>query len=274
MYQQALDACRQRGMTAVWGFTPVPEARRGLAALGFSLYDILDEAIAVLNVPAAARVIRASAQPTGTKLLATAGLPFLAARGRLARQHHRHQHTGYQLATETRAPDDLARFNQQRQRAYPGAVRLELDDDYLQWRLERHPLHRLQTRYLYYHNDVVACAVVNNQRHLRPVILNAAFTNPQAGQTLLTRLFDEFARNGAGIAMLAANRLNPLGRDLLECAARLGAVRRRARSVLAVRTLDPAPPARETLLPTANFQLPTSPAAWQLSLLWFEGYAI
>lgn len=262
LYRRALDTCREHGMAVVWGFTPVAEARRGLAALGFSLHDVLDEAIAVIDVAAAARVIRGSAASRLSKLFATLGLPFLAARGFVCRRLHRSRNDGMRLTSELLLPDDLTRFNERRARAYPGAVRLELDDEYMQWRLHRHPLRRLRSRFLYEGDDVVACAVVNNERRLRPVILNAAFTSPRAGRVLLSRLMDEFAGGGAGIVLLAANRKSLMGSELLAASVHLGAVRRRARSVFAVRALD------ERISAAA-----LDPAAWQLSLLWFEGYA-
>jgi GNAT superfamily N-acetyltransferase len=263
LYRQALDTCHERGMTMVWGFTPVAEARRGLAALGFSLYEVLEEAVMVLDVSAAARVVWGSAQRPWSKVVATLGLPLLAARGFLARRCRKHEGSEFELAAELRKSDDFARFNERRECAYPGAIRLEFDGEYLDWRLQQHPLRRLQVRFLYENNDIVAFAVVNAERRLRPVILNAAFTSPPAGRVLLARLFDEFARSGAGMVLLAANRWNPLGRDLLEAAARLGAVRRRARSAFAVRALDERTSA-----------VALDPTAWQLSLLWFEGYAV
>lgn len=262
LYRQALGVCRERGMAAVWGFTPVAEACRGLTALGFSLYDVLDEAMTVCGIAAAARVVWGSAARPWSKVIATLGLPFLAARRCVARWFCRHEDGEFELRAEPRAPDDFARFNARLVQADPGAVRLELDSEYLEWRLHQHPLRRLRVRLLYQDNDLVAYAIVNDERRLRPVILDAAFTDPRAGRVLLARLMDEFAANGAGIVLLAANRRNRLGREVLAATVRLGAVRRRARSVFVVRALG------EQVSAAA-----LDPAAWQLSLLWFEGYA-
>ena len=263
LYRQALGVCSEHGMAAVWGFTPVAEACRGLAALGFSQYDVLDEAVTILSVTAAARVVWGSAEPPWFKAILTLGLPFLAARQRAARWFCRREGGEFEFRAEPRAPDDFARFNERLAHAAPGVVRLELSGEYLEWRLHRHPLRRLRIRLLYHDGDIVACALVNDERRLRPVIVDIAFSAPHAGRVLLARLMDEFAADGAGIVLLAANRKNPLGREVLAAAVRLGAVRRRARSVFVVRALD------QRASPAA-----LDPAAWQLSLLWFEGYAV
>src|SRR5437763_924124 len=108
---------------------------------------------------------------------------------------------------------------------------MEFDGEYLDWRLQQHPQRRLQVRFLHENNDIVAFAVVNAERRLRLVILNAAFTSPSAGRVLLARLFEEFAGSDAVMVLLAANRWNPLGRYLREAAFFFSSIRRHTRYI-------------------------------------------
>ena len=263
MYREALAQCRDRGMTAVWGFTPVETARRGLVRLGFAVHDVLVQAVAILNPGSGLKVIWNSQESTLGRLGAALAIPGAWYWSKLRRR-------GPQDDTEYGcgpfpaglATGEIAGLYEQIDRDSPDLVHLDMNDEYLRWRVLEHPRFRHELWHARRNGKLVAIALVNGNHSLRPAILDLAFRDQRDAAGLVARVMGDYSARGAGALTFWANRTNRYGRMLLAAARGLGFFCRPARSSFVVKDIADSDGPR------------TDPGRWLLSALWFEGYSI
>jgi peptidoglycan/xylan/chitin deacetylase (PgdA/CDA1 family) len=263
MYREALAQCRDRGMTAVWGFTPVETARRGLARLGFAVHDVMVQGIAILNFGPMLKVIWNSQESTLGRLGATLAMPGAWCLSKL-RNRGSKDDTEYGCGPFPAglAAGEIAGLYEQVVRDSPDLVHLDMNEEYLRWRVLQHPRFRHELWHARRNGRLVAIALVNGNYVLRPAILELAFVEQRDAAGLLARMTEHYAASGAGALTFWANRTNRYGRMLLAAARGLGFFRRPARSSFVVKDIaDGGAPK-------------TDPGRWLLSALWFEGYAV
>lgn len=257
LYRRALDICSRRGMSAVWGFTPVPAARRGLAALGFSSADVLVEAVAFTRLaPAVANILR-STRPWITKLAALAAAPACWLMHRLAMLVPPVGVGEFEIVSQPKSGDDLSRLAARIEQNWPGIVRLELDQDYVDWRVNRHPHFHYRLRLMYDRQGPAGIALLNLDRPGRAAVVHLEAVSPAALRWLLGRAVAECPPQ-TGTITVAANRANSMGSEILRAAQTLGFVLRPHQASFVLR----------------QEQFLAAPEQWALSLLWFEGYAV
>jgi len=263
LYRLALGECQSRGMSSVWGFTPVERARRGLLRLGFSVHDVMVQAIAVTSVRQGIGVFRRSSEPRYRKIGASLLAPAARVRSRLAAAFERpvpdlEVCSGPFPASATE--EEIRELYEQMSETCPGLVHLEMDSDYVNWRIRNHPWFRYTTWCCRERGRLVSFALVNEHDPLRPAVVELAFVERLHAQALLARLTREMARRGAGVVTFWTNQTNYYGRMLLAAAHRLGFMFRPAHSSFVA--LDLAGERQR------------QPERWLLSALWYEGYAL
>jgi len=263
MYREALAQCRDRGMTAVWGFTPVESARRGLARLGFAVHDVLVQAVAILNPGPMLKVIWSSQESTLGRLGATFATPGAWCWSRFSRRGPKDDiKCGRGPFPAGVTANEIAGLYEQIGRDSPDLVHLDMNEEYLRWRVLEHPRFFHELWHARRDGKLVAVALVNGSHSLRPAILDLAFVEQRGAAGLLAWMIDEYSARGAGAITLWANRTNPYGKMLLAAARRLGFFCRPARSSFVVKDIADSGKPR------------TDPGRWLLSALWFEGYAV
>jgi len=266
LYRAALDECRSRGMSSVWGFTPVERARRGLLRLGFSVHDVMVQAIAVTNVRQGIEVFRRSSEPVHHKLGASLLAPAARVRARLAAALARPA-PGLEVCSGPfpagASHEEIRGLYEGMSGTCPGLIHLEMDTDYVNWRIREHPWFRYAAWCCRERGRLTAFAVVNEHDPLRPAILELAFSAECHAAALLAAMTGELGRRGAGVVTFWANRANRYGRLLLESAGRLGFFCRPAHSSFVALDIDGETGTRQR-----------HPERWLLSALWYEGYAL
>jgi GNAT superfamily N-acetyltransferase len=263
LYLEALAQCRSRGMTAVWGFTPVEAARRGLARLGFGVHDVLVQAVAVLNARPMLEVIWNSQESILGRLGATVATPGAWCWSKLRRGGPKDDvEYGCGPFPDGVTTQEIADLYERVDRDSPGLVHLDMNEEYLQWRVSGHPRFPHELWHARRNGRLVAMALVNGSQSLRPAVLELAFGNQQDAAGLLARMIESYAVKGAGTMTFWANRTNRYGRMLLAAARGLGFFCRPARSSFVVKDIADGREPR------------TDPGRWLLSALWFEGWAI
>ena len=263
MYREALAQCRDRGMTAVWGFTPVESARRGLARLGFAIHDVMVQAVAVLNTGPMLKVIWNSQESILGRLGAAVATPGAWCWSKLRRRGSKNDiEYGCGPFPAGLATGEIAALYEHIDRDSPDLVHLDMNEEYLRWRVLEHPRFRHELWHARRNGKLVAIALVNESQLLRPAILELAFVEQRDAAGLLARMTELYAASGAGALTFWANRTNRHGRMLLAAARGLGLFSRPARSSFVVKDIaDSGEPRMD-------------PSRWLLSALWFEGYAV
>lgn len=258
VYEHAVELCRQRGMKAVWGFT---RARKVLTRSSFAVHDVLVQSLGVLHVFGGLGVVWRSSRTLCSKLAISLALPGAVAYGAICRLVRRTSPRGLAFEPELRDETDIARMYDRVRKIHPELIHIEYDSEYLGWRLDRHPLFRFRTYFVYRRDELAAYAIVNDRNRVNPAIVDFGFDDRAAGQALLERVTRDLSNSGAGIVTFFANRTNPLGRELLNIAAERGFYSRAAANAFVVRDLS-------------NDKELERPERWHFSALWFEGYTI
>ncbi len=263
MYRDALIQCRDRGMTAVWGFTPVESARRGLVRLGFAVHDVMVQAVAILNPGPGLRVVWNSQEGFLGRLGASLAVPGAWCWSKLRRYGPKHDiECGIGPFPAGLTTGEIAGLYEQIVRDSPELVHLDMNEEYLSWRVLDHPRFQHELWHARRDGRLVAIALVNGSHSLRPAILELAFLSQQDAAGLLARMTEHYSAKGAGAITFWTNRTNRYGGMLLAAARGLGFFCRPARSSFVVKDIADSGEPR------------TDPRRWLLSALWFEGYAI
>jgi hypothetical protein len=258
VYEHAVELCRRKGMKAVWGFT---RARKVLTRSGFAVHDVLVQSVGVLHVVAGLDVVWRSTRTLRSKLAISLALPCAQAYGVICRFVRRTPPRGLAFEPELRDETDITRMYDRVRKVHPEMIHIEYDSDYLGWRLDRHPLFRFHTYFVYRRDELAAYAIVNDRNRSNPAIVDFGFDDRSAGRALFERVARDLSDRGAGIVTFFANRTNPLGRELLSIAAERGFYSRAAANAFVVRDLS------------SDKELERS-ERWHFSALWFEGYTI
>jgi len=266
LYDSAIKACKQKGMSCIWGFTPVGKVWRH--KLGFSVHDdAMYEAITVMNIKRALgfftnkkdsvhKKIFAFFTVLGVYLYSIASRFFFRLRTRGSKNEFNLQHT-------LRSPNGITELFARLEKKTPGLIYINQNEKYLQWRLFNNPIGNYKTFYIYRNSLLEAYAHVNNDEKNVLFLTDFTYVNTKAGIFLMKKIFEESVNSDIGCLYFLGNQKNPLIIDKFHLLRKCGFIRRKSRLSFVVKDIKNME--TDHLYDIKN---------WYLNGLWTEGYTI
>ena len=220
LYRYAIDRCKEIGMKTIWGFTPAVKA---FQKFGFSTFSLPENhsrtGLNLFSCLASAFNQRGSSS-LNRRLLSTAKNGFDYLRGlryipfeRLLNTSHR----VIKLPVSEKYTNDLDRLKQR----HLCSINPFLDDDFINWRIKKHPLFNY-SEYRVIRSDILqAYAFVAEQKHGFVTISDIASTDKYSTRLLLHSIVKEHLKK-AGKFRIIVNPKYALENEMLYNLRQLG----------------------------------------------------
>jgi hypothetical protein len=263
LHGRAVALTRERGMSCLWGFTT---ATRAVRMVGYEIYErVMERPIAVLRPWRAARDALADSQPLRRRLISVARVAALTSYGVTARVSRRFRagRSGLRRISLEEAPrskGDLPALYERLRAAYPGLIHIDLDEEYLEWRLFKNPV-VTSWAFWAYEGDLLKgyCFATLGKGNIA-FLSDLTFETDVAGEACIQGALAALRAQGCTYTDFFGNPQNPLGARSLALVKRYGFRPRQRGSFAAMNTseLDTG-----DLLDIRN---------WYLNGMWTEGY--
>jgi len=260
---KAVALSRSKGMACIWGLTT---ASRVFRRAGFTIYEhIMEQPITVLSPWRALRAACGMPRPplrkvaSLGKILALSGYAVLA---RFVAELRSGPSAARRLSVERdlRSYEDVKALYARLREVYPGLIHLDLDAEYLEWRLFENPNLKSWAFWAYEGNSLVGYCLATLGDGEIALLSDVTFETEAAGIACLKGALAALKSEGCAYANCFGNRENPLIGRTLRLLARYGFVRRPPATFIAMNTSE---------LDDSYFYEIRN---WQVNGLWTEGY--
>jgi len=259
LYEVAVAECGQKEISLIWGFT---EAVKAFRRFGFSVLPAASFYRRIGRNPFVSlrhRLLKPAS--VKQKVASAAGYVLsLFKNWRAAPTPHVERLPGYRILQHRIDPRDLGRFKARSRQLFPQLISLELDSDYVEWRIRSHPFLKYTEYQVVWNKTLKAYAFVTQFQGTASVSELGAEGEYDA-TLLLARILEDYGNRCGEFSIM----VNP------GCPAALGIVA--ALRVLGFRFSDAWNLVVRDLSNDHRSHL-SDLSNWNTSALWTEGYSM
>ncbi len=258
LYAHVESLCQARGMECIWGFTPASKAIR---RYGFQTYeDVMHDSRYFLSLRGALASTRNDNTSSARRLTRSLRLVALWATSSI-RRRPRISAAGFSLKEHLANDHDLGDLYVRLRTNYPGLIHIDLDQEYLTWRVFDHPIFKYKTYFIYEGELLRAYALVNTHDCAQAYLTDFTFESAGAGAFLLQEILDQMRAAGIRCVSFLGNIRNPTMGSTFRLLRRFGFVHSSTAMHFVLRNL--AFNDESSLFDIEN---------WYMNGLWTEGY--
>jgi len=264
MYTEAMDLSAEKKMTCVWGFTTATQVWKD--TLGFNVYfKELTRALIPLRSGVVRDEYRKAQQGKGgaemalKSLLIPLGSVVVSGLSR-AFKGKKPYAEGLKLSfqNEPKKFSDLSDLYKRLRKKHPRLIHIEHSKEYVHWRIYDNPSNKHRTIFAYNGKSLGGYAYLTFKGDVAE-ITDIVFSNEDHGRALMSRVWEEFKKEGSGLVICSQNNANPLGKQVLSILGLYGAILR-PRDTFVLKNIS-----------HTNEKMIYDIRNWFLSDLWSEG---
>jgi len=263
LYEFAIVHCAEKGINLIWGFTTAVKVLRD--KIHFTVHEgCIYESISVLDGKCVRARFSSMKWSSGKKTALSVFATLSSAYSALFRNKYRKQVVGYSLDNNLRNPSDMSRLYDVLRKKAPGLIHLDLDKKYVDWRISTNPNISYKPLYVYKSNELAAYCFLNvNGKSGIAYLTDFTFAEANAGDFLLTKIYDETRTARIGYISFMGNSRNPLIAQTFKHLKGYGFIKKKSSLAFIMRNI--AHPDEERIYDIAN---------WYVNGLWTEGYEV
>jgi hypothetical protein len=261
LYEIAVALCRDRKMSCIWGYTAAVKA---FEKFQFRTYEyVMWSSISILNLRRALSELGQKDSGAARRVIEALKVLGFWLYSSLLRATYRSSGQGLAIGKELAHPQDLEHLYQRLREKHSPLIHIDLDEQYLRWRVYGHPIFKYKTYFVYEDDCLTAYAIVNSHDKRMAYLVDFTFESVNAARFLLQQILRELQTQDFRAVTFWANRTNPVAQQTFLLLRRFGFLERKTTMHFVLRNL--AVDDEENLFEVAN---------WYMNGLWTEGYRI
>jgi len=267
LYDFAMKDCKKKGMKCVWGFTSAVRVWR--KKLGFLVdTNIMRKTILVTNLHGAVKIViyhKTNSHPF-RKIVESIVMVGLFTISQLQKSIYKHPMSkgNFKITTSLLNPNDVLNFWATLRVKYSEIITIHQDASFINWRINRNPVTKHQTYYLYRNNKLVSYCYVSFRKEFGRVvgadIVDFAFLDDNTGGLLLSTVLHRIKKQKVPVIHFNASIKNSLMISVFHLLKKHGFIRRKGSIPFVLKNISWAE--KKELFKTEN---------WYLNGIWFEG---
>jgi len=262
LYEFAVSMCKLKGMQCVWGFSSSDKALNVLRKCQFRIYErMMYTAISITSLRyAPSEILEQGKAGLKERVLRFVGFSLLWLYASLFRVTCRVPDKGFLVREDLVRQQDLDDLYQHFRQVYPGLIHVDLNAEYLHWRVYGHPIFKYKTYFVYEGDVLRAYAFVNAHNRRHAYLTDFTFESVSAGKVLIQRVLRDMRAEDVGVVTFFGNQSNPAAKKTFELLRKFGFVKR-GWTYFVLRNI--------------SFEDERSlfdPTHWYMNGLWTEGY--
>lgn len=213
---------REKGSQCLWAYTPVSKSA---VREGYTVFkDAICSVAAVINLPViASDVLKSRKHPFKKKISRLASQFLLWIYGSILRASLVLPKSDYVIASEPLRETDLDDFYRKLRIAHPDTIHIDLNTQYIKWRIHDNPVLQYRSYYVYEGKDLKAYAFVHADG-VRAYLTDFNFEHTNAGRFLLSHIMNDLKEQKPGLMVFVGNQENPSVKRVFQLLRRWGFV--------------------------------------------------
>jgi hypothetical protein len=217
------NKAREVGLQFFWAYAPIYKTS---VREGYEVFKgaICSMAAVIRPMVAASDVLKSKRRSLKKRITAISNRFVLWAYGTIRRFTVTSSNRVYVVRSSVLGPNDLHDLFERLRDRYPNMINIDLNSQYLDWRIHNHPFFKYETYYVYEGENLVAYAFVNSSSGFRGYLTDFGFENMNAGEFLLSRILRDLREKNVGLVAFVGNCHNPLVKESFKLLRRWGFV--------------------------------------------------
>lgn len=198
---------REKGSQCLWAYTPVCKSA---IREGYTVFKgVICGVVAVINLQVVASdMLKSTKHSFKQKVSRLASHFLLWVYGSMLRATLVLPKSDYDIVSEPLKETDLDDFYRKLRTAYPNMIHIDLNAQYLKWRIHDNPILEYRSYFVYDGKELKAYAFVH-AGSVRAYLTDFNFEHIDAGKFLLSRIVNDLKEQKAGVLVFAGNWENP-----------------------------------------------------------------
>jgi len=215
--------CRRKGFQFQWAYGP--QYKSGLRC-GFSVHKNAICSLGAVISPARvlADTLKSGKKGVRERMVEITSAMLLWLYGSARRATNARPKNRYVVRTEPLGQRDMDDLYQRLRSRFPDMIHIDLDRNYLKWRIYDHPFIQYKNYFVYRGSQLVAYSFVNAHKEARVYLTDFTYDDIDAGKFLLSRILKDLAAKKIGLLIFVGNRENPLIKETLNLLRKRGFV--------------------------------------------------